>query len=75
MTADSLQQATVTVGDQGVAWLRRALQRAMEQAADQRRPLQEVVAERWGVSPNRIIHSLHVPPPTQTIKFYFQIFY
>lgn len=62
VTADSLQQATVTVGDQGVAWLRRALQRATEQAADQRRPLREVVAERWGVSPNHIIHSLHDPP-------------
>uniref|UniRef100_A0A1B6LZF2 CWF19-like protein 2 n=1 Tax=Graphocephala atropunctata TaxID=36148 RepID=A0A1B6LZF2_9HEMI len=48
VTAEGLRQAAVTVGDQGVAWLRKALQRAKEQAAEQRRSLEEVVAERWG---------------------------
>ncbi|KAJ4430038.1 hypothetical protein ANN_22246 [Periplaneta americana] len=36
------------VGDQGVDWLRRALKRAKEQAAEEGRTLEEVAAERWG---------------------------
>lgn len=36
------------VGDGGAEWLRRALRRAEEQAAEEGRPLEEVAAERWG---------------------------
>lgn len=39
-----------TVGDGGAGWLRRALRRAQEQAASENRTLEEVAAERWGVS-------------------------
>jgi len=37
------------VGDHGVDWLRRALKRAKEQAAEEDRSVEEVAAERWGV--------------------------
>lgn len=37
-----------TVGDQGSAWLKKALQRAKEQALEERRSLEDVVTERWG---------------------------
>lgn len=37
-----------TVGDQGSAWLKKALQRAKEQALQEGRRLEDVVAERWG---------------------------
>lgn len=37
-----------TVGDQGLAWLKKALQRAKEQAVEQGRSLEDTVAERWG---------------------------
>ena len=33
-----------------MAWLKKALQRAKEQALDENRSLEEVAAERWGVS-------------------------
>lgn len=39
-----------SVGDRGVGWLRRALKRAEEQAADEGRSVEDVAAERWGVS-------------------------
>lgn len=47
---ESLSLNSTTVGDQGVTWLRRALQRAKEQAEESGRSLEEVAAERWGVS-------------------------
>ncbi|XP_021916125.1 CWF19-like protein 2 isoform X2 [Zootermopsis nevadensis] len=37
-----------SVGDRGVGWLRRALKRAEEQAADEGRSVEDVAAERWG---------------------------
>lgn len=45
---ESLSLNSTTVGDQGVTWLRRALQRAREQAEESGRSLEEVAAERWG---------------------------
>ena len=36
------------VGDGGKSWLRRAYKRAVEQAAEEGRSLEEVAAERWG---------------------------
>ena len=36
------------VGDGGKSWLRRAYKRAVEQAAEERRSLEEVATERWG---------------------------
>lgn len=38
------------MGDQGVGWLRRALKRTEEQAAEEGRSVEDVAAERWGVS-------------------------
>ena len=37
-------------GDSGNSWIQKAFQRAKEQAKDEGRDLEEVVAERWGVS-------------------------
>ena len=45
---ESLSLNSTTVGDQGVSWLRRALKRAQEQAAESGRSLEDVAAERWG---------------------------
>lgn len=39
-----------SVGDGGLRWLRRAYQRIQEQAVDEGRTLEEVAAERYGVS-------------------------
>lgn len=36
------------VGDGGKSWLRRAYKRAVEQATEEGRPLEEVATERWG---------------------------
>jgi hypothetical protein len=38
------------VGDQGVGWLRQALKRTEEQAVEAGRNVEDVAAERWGVS-------------------------
>lgn len=49
-TVESLCLSKTTVGDQGAHWLRKALQRAKEQAVEESRRLEDVVSERWGVS-------------------------
>ena len=41
-------------GDGGVAWLRKAVQRCEEQAAERGVSVEEVAAERYGVRINRI---------------------
>lgn len=41
----------VVCGDGGRSWLERAYQRAEEQAEREGRSLEDVAAERWGVSP------------------------
>lgn len=38
------------VGDGGLAWLKKSFERAKQQAKDAGRPVEEIVAERWGVS-------------------------
>ena len=38
------------VGDSGLTWLRKSYQRCVEQAREEGRPLEELAAERWGVS-------------------------
>lgn len=38
------------VGDSGLAWLRRSYQRCVEQAREEGRSVEELAAERWGVS-------------------------
>ena len=40
------------VGDSGLTWLRKSYQRCVEQAREEGRPLEELAAERWGVSDN-----------------------
>ena len=40
----------VNVGDGGAGWLRKSFKRVKEQAEEQGRSLEEVAAERWGVS-------------------------
>ena len=41
---------TTGVGDSGLTWLRKSYQRCVEQAREEGRPLEELAAERWGVS-------------------------
>ena len=51
--ATSVQESSskaTDVGDSGLRWLRQALRRAEEQAREEDRTLEEVAAERWGVS-------------------------
>ncbi|XP_075214569.1 CWF19-like protein 2 [Lycorma delicatula] len=43
-----LNVSVSAVGDHGVEWLKRALHRAKEQAANEGRQLEDVVTERWG---------------------------
>ena len=37
------------IGDGGLAWLKKAYQRCVEQAREEGRSLEELAAERWGV--------------------------
>ncbi|XP_065897153.1 CWF19-like protein 2 [Dysidea avara] len=46
-SAPEIKPKTVA-GDGGKSWLRRAYKRAVEQAAEEDRSLEEVAAERWG---------------------------
>jgi hypothetical protein len=55
---DSVKISSSRVGDQGVYWLKKALQRAKEQAAEEKISLEDVVAERWGVRPSIYIFML-----------------
>ncbi len=41
--------AAASVGDGGLGWLKKAYQRAKEQAKEENKSLEEVAAERWGV--------------------------
>ena len=38
------------IGDGGLAWLKKSYQRCVEQAREEGRSLEELAAERWGVS-------------------------
>lgn len=38
------------VGDSGLTWLRKSYQRCVEQAREEGRSLEDLAAERWGVS-------------------------
>jgi len=42
--------ASNVAGDGGLMWLKRAFQRAKEQAKEEGKPLEEIVSMRWGVS-------------------------
>jgi hypothetical protein len=44
--------ASAGVGDAGLSWLKKSYQRCVEQAKEEGRPLEELAAERWGVSIN-----------------------
>ena len=44
----AVSEAKPKAGDGGKSWLRRAYKRAVEQAAEESRSLEEVAAERWG---------------------------
>ncbi|XP_067013384.2 CWF19-like protein 2 [Anabrus simplex] len=46
--SSSVSLASKNVGDGGANWLRRALERAKQQAADEGRSVEDVAAERWG---------------------------
>ncbi|CAK9289934.1 unnamed protein product [Gordionus sp. m RMFG-2023] len=39
---------SIIIGDGGASWLRKSFKRAKEQSVDTGRPLQEIIAERWG---------------------------
>ena len=45
----SSSSASAPVGDGGLGWLKKAYQRAKEQAKEENKSLEEVAAERWGV--------------------------
>jgi hypothetical protein len=45
----SSTSTAAAVGDGGLGWLKRAYQRAKEQAKEESKSLEEVAAERWGV--------------------------
>ncbi|GAB6026896.1 hypothetical protein CHUAL_013541 [Chamberlinius hualienensis] len=47
-SASSSSNSTATVGDGGLKWLLKAYQRAKEQAREEQRSLEDVVAERYG---------------------------
>ena len=38
------------VGDAGLSWLKKSYERCVQQAKEEGRPLEELAAERWGVS-------------------------
>ncbi len=42
--------AAACTGDAGASWWRKAYQRCVEAAKDQGRPLEEIAAERYGVT-------------------------
>jgi hypothetical protein len=46
----NIPKAQHSVGDGGLAWLKKSFQRAKEQAQEEGKSLEEVVSQRWGVS-------------------------
>lgn len=48
------------VGDGGLGWLKKSYQRAKEQAKEEGKSIDEVAAERWGVSFKHFINTMMV---------------
>ena len=48
--AEPRSTASGVAGDGGASWLRRAYQRCIEQASEEGRSLEDIAAERYGVS-------------------------
>lgn len=59
--SEELHLPQKAVGDQGVGWLRKALQRVHEQAAETGRSEEDVAAERWGVSKVNLANHIVTP--------------
>ena len=51
-SSQKTERSTALVGDGGLSWLKKAFLRAKEQAQEEGRSLEDIAAERWGVSPN-----------------------
>lgn len=65
-----LKSPLYAVGDHGAEWLKKALHRAKEQAKEEKRPLDSIVAERYGVSKNIISDLRKSYFPIKMLKYF-----
>jgi hypothetical protein len=49
-TSEIAPKAVGAVGDGGLAWLKKSFSNAKQQAAESGKSLEDIVAQRWGVS-------------------------